>query len=136
MKPERTFWEKATLAHVFCEQESFPGDHYSRHWYDLSEFLGTEFHSRAANDLALAKQVADYKNAFFRAKSADGTHIDYEESILNGLRIVPNESGLRILEDDYTAMSNAGLIMAPVPPFNEVMDKCRAIEVSITGSTT
>ena len=34
MRPERTFWEKATAIHVFCAQGSFRGgDRYARHWH-------------------------------------------------------------------------------------------------------
>ena len=35
MAVERTFWEKATAAHVYCCQGRLRGDRYSRHWYDL-----------------------------------------------------------------------------------------------------
>jgi len=33
---ERTFWEKATAAHVYCLQGRLRGERYSRHWYDLA----------------------------------------------------------------------------------------------------
>lgn len=36
MRPERTFWEKATAVHVFCQQGEFRGgERFSRHWHDL-----------------------------------------------------------------------------------------------------
>ena len=35
MAAERTFWEKATAAHVYCLQGRLRGERYSRHWYDL-----------------------------------------------------------------------------------------------------
>ena len=31
----RTFWEKATAAHVFCAQGRIRGERYARHWHDL-----------------------------------------------------------------------------------------------------
>jgi len=36
MAAERTFWEKATAAHVYCLQGRLRGERYSRHWYDLA----------------------------------------------------------------------------------------------------
>lgn len=36
MAAERTFWEKATAAHVYCLQGRLRGERYSCHWYDLA----------------------------------------------------------------------------------------------------
>jgi hypothetical protein len=37
MRPERTFWEKATAIHVFCVQAEFRGgERFARHWHDLT----------------------------------------------------------------------------------------------------
>ena len=36
MAAERTFWEKATAAHVYCVQGRLRGDRFSRHWHDLA----------------------------------------------------------------------------------------------------
>ena len=37
MRAERTFWEKATAIHVFCEQGEFRGgERFARHWHDLA----------------------------------------------------------------------------------------------------
>lgn len=34
---ERTFWEKATAVHVFCEGGKLRGTRFSRHWYDIAQ---------------------------------------------------------------------------------------------------
>jgi hypothetical protein len=36
MRVERTFWEKATAAHVFCHQGIIAGEAFARHWHDLA----------------------------------------------------------------------------------------------------
>ena len=45
MAAERTFWEKATAAHVYCKQGRLHGERYSRHWYDLAAMAnsGTDY---------------------------------------------------------------------------------------------
>ena len=41
MRPERTFWEKATAIHVFCQGGRFRGaERFSRHWYDVASRPG------------------------------------------------------------------------------------------------
>jgi hypothetical protein len=39
MSAERTFWEKATAAHVYCQQAKLKGQRCSRHWYDLAAMV-------------------------------------------------------------------------------------------------
>ena len=41
MAAERTFWEKATAAHVYCRQGRLRGERYSRHWYDLAAMVNS-----------------------------------------------------------------------------------------------
>lgn len=36
MSVERTFWEMATAAHVYCAQGRIRGERYARHWHDLA----------------------------------------------------------------------------------------------------
>lgn len=36
MSIARTFWEKATAAHVFCAQGRIRSERYARHWHDLA----------------------------------------------------------------------------------------------------
>jgi hypothetical protein len=36
MSVARTFWEKATAAHVYCAQARIRGERYARHWHDLA----------------------------------------------------------------------------------------------------
>jgi hypothetical protein len=69
MRPERTFWEKATAIHVYCCGGRFRGaEHFSRHWYDLVALDATPFAEAALRDRDLAQRVARHKSVFFREK--------------------------------------------------------------------
>ena len=43
MQIERTFWEKATAAHVYCLQHRLRGARFARHWHDLSRLDATGY---------------------------------------------------------------------------------------------
>lgn len=70
MAAERTFWEKATAAHVYCLQGRLRGERYSRHWYDLAALSKTAYFEKAVADRLLAQQVAEHKSIFFAEKEA------------------------------------------------------------------
>ncbi|MCP3476681.1 nucleotidyl transferase AbiEii/AbiGii toxin family protein [Bradyrhizobium sp. CCGUVB1N3] len=71
MLPKRTFWEKATAVHVFCLQ-GIEGDRLSRHWHDLVRLDDAGIAEEALKDTAMAREVADWKAKFFRARDRDG----------------------------------------------------------------
>lgn len=72
MAAERTFWEKATAAHVYSLQCRLRGERYSRRWYDLAAMAKTGLAAHAASDRHLAKAVAEHKSIFFVEKDARG----------------------------------------------------------------
>jgi len=88
MAAERTFWEKATAAHVYCAQGRLRGDRFSRHWHDLARLDAAGFAETAIADRAVAEAVARYKAMFFRS-TVDGEEIDYGRSIAGALRLKP-----------------------------------------------
>ena len=66
MRPERTFWEKATAIHVFCAQGQFRGgDRFARHWHDITRLDRAGVAKTAIANLALALTVARHKAVFF-----------------------------------------------------------------------
>jgi hypothetical protein len=66
MRPERTFWEKVTVIHVFCAQGAFRGgDRFARHCYDVTRLDTAGFANAAIADSRLARIVADHKRVFF-----------------------------------------------------------------------
>lgn len=128
MAAERTFWEKATAAHVYCLQGRLRGERYSRHWYDLAALAGTPHFDSAANNLELARQVAEHKSMFFVEKDAGGTKIDYFQATTGGLRLIPDGHSLAALQKDYAAMLEDGLLAMDQPAFSALMGVCRTIE--------
>jgi hypothetical protein len=128
MAPERTFWEKATAAHVFCFEERLRGERYARHWYDLVRLDDAGVAATALADRDSGRRVASHKNRFFIVSTADGERIDYTAAIEGGLRLVPPDDGRRALEDDYRRMVEAGLLEDHAPSFDEIMEQCSGIE--------
>ncbi|NQW94077.1 MAG: nucleotidyl transferase AbiEii/AbiGii toxin family protein [Polaromonas sp.] len=128
MAAERTFWEKAMAAHVYSLQGRLRGERYSRHWYDLAAMATTGHAARAAGDHQLARAVAEHKSVFFVEKDAHGSKIDYSKAVTGGLQLVPTGAALAALESDYAAMLEDGLLALHQPSFDEIMEKCRAIQ--------
>ncbi|MFC7380500.1 nucleotidyl transferase AbiEii/AbiGii toxin family protein [Brevundimonas sp. GCM10030266] len=123
MAAERTFWEKATAAHVYCAQGRLRGDRFSRHWHDLARLDAAGFAETAIADRAVAEAVARHKAMFFRA-TADGEEIDYGRAIAGGLRLKPEGASLEALGDDYRRMVEDGLLEADAEPFEALMAAC------------
>lgn len=135
MAAERTFWEKATAAHVYCQQGGLRGERYSRHWYDLAAFAKTAHFDSAANDRALARQVAAHKSMFFAEKDAGGAKIDYFQATAGELRLIPEGPSLDALEKDFTDMLEDGLLPFEQPTFAAVLANCAAIQDKVNRLT-
>ena len=128
MKAERTFWEKATAVHVFCQSGDPVGDHKARHWYDLERLDANGVAARAIEDANLAGQVATHKNAFFRERDTTGAWIDYNVAVRGGLQLVPTGPHLAELEADYAAMRADGLLPEGALGFAGLLARCGEIE--------
>lgn len=136
MAAERTFWEKATAAHVYCLQGRLRGERYSRHWYDLAALAKTPHFDSAANDQELARQVAEHKATFFAEKDAAGAKIDYFQATAGALRLIPEGESLAALEKDYAAMLEDGLLAFDQPTFAALLDSCAAIQDNVNRVST
>lgn len=128
MAVERTFWEKATAAHVFCKQARLRGERYARHWYDLAALGRTEHLDRAVPDRQLAEQVARHKTMFFAENDSAGQRIDYFEAVRGSLQLVPAGAPLAALASDYAAMRSDGLLGSDDPDFHAIVEACLAIQ--------
>lgn len=129
MRPERTFWEKATAIHVFCAQGEFRGsERFARHWHDITRLEAAGFVDETITDRALAKAVARHKGIFFPEKDTQGSVIDYEAAVLGALRLVPTGNALAALSKDYERMVEDGLLLDDAEPFEQLMDHCRTIQ--------
>lgn len=128
MAAERTFWEKATAAHVYCLQGRLRGERYSRHWYDLAAIASTKYFEKSVEDRAIAVQVAEHKSMYFAEKDAAGQWVDYVAAVSGGLQLIPEGDSLTALADDYAAMLEDGLLAVDQPDFSELIGRCHAIQ--------
>ena len=130
MRPQRTFWEKATAIHVFCQQGEFRGgDRFARHWHDVTRLDAAGFAAAAIADKPLARAVADHKSVFFAEKNTQGKVIDYHSAVAGQLQLVPDGGGWDKLADDYQHMVDDGLFLDEVEPFEDLMARCMAIQL-------
>lgn len=135
MRPERTFWEKATAIHVFCAQGSFRGGaRFARHWHDVARLDRAGFADQAMVDRALADAVAAHKTVFFNESTADGKSIDYRDAVKGHLNLVPQGNALNTLADDYRHMVDDGLLLDDAEGFDELLNHCHAIADKVNAA--
>ncbi|MBE9639858.1 nucleotidyl transferase AbiEii/AbiGii toxin family protein [Salipiger mangrovisoli] len=130
MTAERTFWEKATAAHVYCKQGRLRGERFARHWYDLVRLAEAGYADTAIRDRRLANAVASHKAMFFREKDQGGQFIDYHAAVAGKLNIVPEGEARAALAEDYSRMVDDGLLIEAATPFDDLMKACSALEVA------
>jgi hypothetical protein len=136
MRPERTFWEKATAIHVFCAQGNFRGGtRFARHWHDITRLDAAGFADSAAADRELAKAVAEHKSIFFAESTPTGTSIDYMAAVSGGLDLAPMGEALQTLADDYRRMVEDGLLLDEAEAFEELLQRCSALADKVNAAT-
>jgi hypothetical protein len=125
---ERTFWEKATLLHMwhYAPEEKHFRDRQSRHYYDVVCLYDHPVGRRAVRDLTLLSEVARHKSVFFPAAWAH-----YELAKPGSLRLVPTTARLPELERDYAKMRE--MIFDAAPAFAELIAKLKEIESAVNG---
>lgn len=130
LSPTRTFWEKATLMHVECHRNAFRigADRLSRHWYDLAMLADLEYGRTALNNLALLTDVVKHKKVFYHASYAN-----YDACLIGQLRLIPEDSVLVALRDDFQRMISAGMFIGEPPAFDAIVDRLRSLETDING---
>lgn len=131
MRAERTFWEKATAAHVFCLQGRLRSERFSRHWHDLARLDAAGIAAAAIADEALATAVADHKGMFFPEKDAARHPVSYHAAVQGGIRLVPESEARAALAKDYEDMSVEGLLFEEAEPFDVLMERCAALAAKI-----
>jgi hypothetical protein len=122
---QRTYWEKATLAHVECNRpnQRLEASRLSRHWYDLYQMSGNlaDLQSPAACDLL--GDVVRYKKIFFHYGYAD-----YDSCLSGALRLVPEGKLKKALEADFMAMVAAGMFYAEPPSFEQILARLTEVQ--------
>ncbi len=134
MSITRTFWEKATAAHVFCAQGRIRSERYARHWHDLASIARSPHFAAVIADRTVAADVARHKSCFFSEKDADGQVIDYAASTTGHLVIVPEGEAKAALAKDYTAMLADEVMVGDALSFDDLLDACAALQAKVNGT--
>lgn len=135
MRPERTFWEKATAIHVFCAQGSFRGGtRFARHWYDVTRLDAAGFANSATKDRELAHAVAEHKSIFFAESTPDGAPIDYRAAVTGALDLVPSGNARKTLAEDYQRMVDDGLLLDDAESFDALLQRCQTLALKVNAA--
>lgn len=127
---ERTFWEKATILHMWYHAPSSKKfrDRQSRHYYDVVRLYEHDLGKVAIQNVELLQKVARHKEVFFPAAWAR-----YADAKPGTLRLVPPEARLPDLKRDYRKMQE--MIIGEPPAFERLIDVLQQIEAEINNST-
>ena len=134
MSVARTFWEKATAAHVYCAQGRIRGERYARHWHDLAAIMRSSHFRVAIEDRVVARAVADHKSHFFSEKDVEGKVVDYVAAVGGGLQIVPEGAAREALAADYAKMLEDQVMVGDALPFDELMKVCADVAQQANGA--
>jgi hypothetical protein len=128
MSVARTFWEKATAAHVYCAQGRIRSERYARHWHDLAAIGRSHYFSGIVSDRVVANAVALHKSFFFVEKDTDGDILNYALAAAGHLKIVPEGKAREALALDYANMLADAVMVGDALPFDQLMQACGDVE--------
>ncbi len=126
LKPERTFWEKATILHAEYHRpkESTMRNRLSRDYYDLYQMAQHDSGQNAMNDLKMLDEVAKHKNCYFYSKWAK-----YSEAKVGTLHLYPPQHRIAELEKDFKEMKE--MFFKNPPSFDNLLSEIKKIEHKI-----
>jgi Nucleotidyl transferase AbiEii toxin, Type IV TA system len=133
MDVERTFWEKATAAHVYCAQGRIRSARYARHWHDLAAIGRSRYFAQILAPSKVALAVAQHKSFFFAEKDSAGELIDYNPAASGQLNMVPTGAARTALAEDYAHMLQDQVMVGHALPFDELMLACSEIQLRINN---
>ena len=128
LSPERTFWEKATLIHSESWRGTFrPSvERLSRHWYDLFMLTDISIGQGALKNRDLLIDVVKHKKAFYNTNYAK-----YDDCLNGQLRLLPGDNVLKLLEEDFKRMTDAGMFIGTPPAFNRIIERLKLLETDM-----
>jgi len=118
--PERTFWDKAVIAHGlrawFETRNSLRnnGNRISRHYYDLYMLLNNPVGQSAIEDIGLGQECALHASIFFFDKD-----LQQKLATEGNFLIYPSDEMIPPLRRDYEQMSQ--MIFGTTPPFDVIL---------------
>ena len=128
--PERTFWDKAVIAHGlrawFEVRNSLRnnGNRISRHYYDLYMLLNNAVGQNAIKDINLGKECALHASIFFFDKDSQ------QKSAAEGNFLIhPSEAMIPALRKDYEQMSP--MIFGATPTFDEILETIQSASIQL-----
>lgn len=125
---QRTFWEKATILHQEANRskdKQLPL-RYSRHYYDLAMMAKSDIKDKALADLALLRQVVDFKMKFYPASWAK-----FEEAKPGSFKLLPEMYRVEGLQKDYKSMEN--MIFDKKLTFEEILTELKTLENEVNS---
>ncbi len=128
VRPERTFWEKATILHQEAmrpEEKRMPR-RYSRHYYDLYRLGNSPVLNAALDNVTLLARVVEFKEKFYRTPWAR-----LSEAKPGSIRLVPPDYRLKELEADYRSMSP--MLFGDYPALREIIRYLSGLEIKINA---
>ena len=134
MSVARTFWEKATAAHVYCAQGRIRSERYARHWHDLAAIARSRYFAGVITDRAVAAAVARHKSFFFIEKDVNDAVIDYASATDGHLRIVPEGEAREALAADYAAMLADEVMVGDALAFDQLIQACADVEAKVNAA--
>ena len=126
VKPERTFWEKATILHHEANrpENSLMPSRYSRHYYDLYCMLNSGVKETALKNIDLLYKVVEFKQKFYPRNWAH-----YEDAKPGTLKLCVPEYRITELEKDYQQMKE--MLYGNIPEFGTILNDIRILEKAI-----
>ena len=131
--PERTFWDKAVIAHGlrarFEARGSLrnDGNRSSGHHWDLHMLLKNAVGQNAIKDMNLGKECALHASIFFFDKDSKQS-VAAEGSFL----IYPSDEMIPALRRDYEQMST--MIFGQTPTFDEILRTIQSASAQLQGN--
>lgn len=126
VRPERTFWEKASLIHeqlTAGAEKTARKPHQARHLFDLVRLWRDDI-ATTPGFLALFAGVKAHRHAYF-----DYGWINYYQLQPRDLQLVPQPERLPDWKADYQAMRS--MFFQEPPSFEELVEQLRIIEAAL-----
>ena len=129
LRPDRTFWEKATILHAENSRNE-PSriekrNHMSRHIYDLVKLYNSVYGKMAIDNLELLADVVSHKSTFYKDNRAD-----YPNATPENIKIIPTSELNHNFKVDYEDMAKSMIIGNP-PTYEKLLEILQKIEEAI-----
>lgn len=126
IRAERTFWEKATILHQEAHRPGTVPSRYSRHYYDFYKMARSKIKDAALSDLALLKNVVEFKELFYASSWAR-----YDLAVPGSFRLSPTPAQVSALARDYKEMRE--MFFREPPDFATILAALPMLEEQINS---